>query len=453
MATKPTSLPVWATSTGSTIISGLTATGATFISTVTRGAVYGRIRYTFSGSPSFASVLVGYKLTITGMTDALNNITNAEIYSVDDSADTIDILITSRLDATADETGASGTGTVTDAGALIQVPSSARQSLGHLAPQLPGDGYENWYKNLVYQWCNYLNDFVAGAIDVTQASHGFAAGDAVYESSGTWAKAQGNARATADNVYLVTSVTDTNNFTVARDGRRNITKTSHGYSVNDMLYLDPDTPAGLVNTKPIGNTSRSLGYYVPIGKVSAVADVNNFTINLAIPVEPVFNQIYARYKPTSPSSAVVSFNIDIDNVGSHIDIRGSVTGDGAGHTNVYLTYNSVYNYDTFLGYVSTVGSSSSASWTTNTSGSASEIIIADERNSDNRDLTFSGSFTKGGNFCMYNGMSMTSYPDAFLFCGQGVAENVTTLKIGLNNTIFNGANDYIDLIIHQMPVS
>jgi hypothetical protein len=190
MATKPTSLPTWATSTGSTIVGSLVATSAVFQNTVTQGgANYGQIKFTFSGSPSFASVIVGHKLTISGMAQTLNNFSNAYIYAVDDTADTIDVLLTSRTDATADETGATGAGTVTDAGAIIQEPTTAKKAQGFLTPQAPSDGGMNWFNNLVYQWLYFIND------SAFEAFHKFT-------SAETWAASTG---ATLTRVAVDTS--------------------------------------------------------------------------------------------------------------------------------------------------------------------------------------------------------------------------------------------------------
>jgi hypothetical protein len=449
MATKPTSLPSWATSTGSTIVGSLVATSAVFQNTVTQGgANYGQIKFTFSGSPSFASVIVGHKLTISGMAQILNNFSNAYIYAVDNTAKTIDVLLTSRLDATADETGASGTGTVTDAGAIIQEPTTAKKAQGFLTPQLPNDGSMNWFNNLVYQWCNYLDGFVSGAIEINQA-HTFVVGDVVYVNSGTWADAQGNAIATSTNCYLVIEVTDSSNFTVAKEGRR--TWTAHGLTANTTYYLDPDTAAGLVATKPIGNTSRPLGYYLPVLRV-----VDSNTVDLVIPVEPVFNPVYAEYISTSDGTDLdrTFTNLSSQNVGGIIDVsltckEGTGTVSSVTFTLGGIPSSTAYDDIQFLSTpLAKSGTSNTDEYTIARTTTSSGVM------SSNFTLQMSNSIV------FVHGSSINSNEEINVFAGNIVMPadltditNFDIYDIGASNDTVLEDGDFIRLMIRQMPVA
>ena len=218
-----------------------------------------------------------------------------------------------------------------------------------------------------------------------------------------------------------------------------------------MLYLDPDTAGALVDAKPIGDTSRPLGYYMPIGRVSAVADVDNFTIDLAIPSEPVFNPIYARHKPTSPSSSAPDFtNLSLDSVGRRVVICGSVEGDGAGSTEIGFTYNGVSSgYEGIYGYPNAQGSSET--WTIDNTNT-SDINVAREPGSSNKTLSFDGRLWGGGDIWAYSGQGPINSPEAYTFQSTGPsASDITNIAFNFFNLTFDGDKDFIDLIINQMP--
>lgn len=146
----------WADSTGSTVVGSLTATAAEWVENYTTGGVkYGKIKYTFSGSPDLSGVLPGHYLTVSSMAQTLNNGT-FYIVAADNTAGTITIRQTSRTDATLDETGATGSASVIDAGALIQEPSAAKKAQGFIPGEMVPAQWLNWWMNLVGKWIDYF---------------------------------------------------------------------------------------------------------------------------------------------------------------------------------------------------------------------------------------------------------------------------------------------------------
>lgn len=89
-------------------------------------------------------------------------------------------------------------------------------------------------------------------IIVNQVSHGFAALDVIYDSSGTWAKAKADSISTLSNPPTVVMGVSTNYFLAAFDGR--VTITSHGLTANTTYYLSSATAGLLTSTKPTTST-------------------------------------------------------------------------------------------------------------------------------------------------------------------------------------------------------
>lgn len=194
-------MTVWASSTGSTVVSSLVATAAEWLENYTTGGVeYGKIVYQFNAA-NLSGVLPGHYLTVSGFGNALNNGT-FYIVAVDDTANTITIRNTSRTDATADQTGATGAGTVTDAGALKQAPSAAKflqgfipgekvaaQTLNYLFNLITGK-FTTWGRAAVglsyitstsYTAVDGLGDPRASSVDTTASSWTGSANDDAYE--------------------------------------------------------------------------------------------------------------------------------------------------------------------------------------------------------------------------------------------------------------------------------
>lgn len=92
---------------------------------------------------------------------------------------------------------------------------------------------------------------------ITQASHGFVAGDALKFASSVWAKAQADSAANAEVVGVVESSVDANNFVVVYSGR--ITGLS-GLTANTTYFLSAATAGLLTSTEPstAGQISKPL---------------------------------------------------------------------------------------------------------------------------------------------------------------------------------------------------
>jgi len=158
--TKPTTIPAWATSAGSSIVSGLTITAATWQQNITEGRVtYGLIRYQCNAA-NLSAVLPGHKLTVTGFTNADNNGDNIAIYQANDTDNWIETKSTLRITNSLDETGASGSGAVTDTGALRLMPSTSKNALGFLTPEKPPDGWFNFLFYWIGRWIQFVSDWV-----------------------------------------------------------------------------------------------------------------------------------------------------------------------------------------------------------------------------------------------------------------------------------------------------
>ena len=93
--------------------------------------------------------------------------------------------------------------------------------------------------------------------DVTQATHGFSKGDVLKFASGVYAKSQADSAANAEAIGMISTVEDTDNFTI----------TTHGYisglsglSANTFYFLSPDTAGAITATEPIavGQVSKPI---------------------------------------------------------------------------------------------------------------------------------------------------------------------------------------------------
>jgi len=96
---------------------------------------------------------------------------------------------------------------------------------------------------------------------ITQASHPFTSGSAIYLSGSAYALSYANTASTAEVIGIVESVSG-NDFTVVYEGKATIT--SHGLgNGGDALYLDSGSGANnILNTEPISGISKPVGYVV-----------------------------------------------------------------------------------------------------------------------------------------------------------------------------------------------
>jgi hypothetical protein len=139
------------------------------------------------------------------------------------------------------------------------------------------------------------------SIDVTQATHGLAIEDVIYNNAGTWTKAQSDDRTTL-GIAIVTAVADTSNFTYVSLG--NATFTSHGYTVGSYLYVSEATAGLLTETEPTGITEYS-------NPIAYVADANTLIILPFRPSDALIRSNDHRIASTSTTPYNVT---DIDEI-------------------------------------------------------------------------------------------------------------------------------------------
>jgi hypothetical protein len=201
----------WATSVGGTVVSGLTITAAEWIENQKDGDVlYGLNLCKCSGSPDLSGVLQSHRLDVSGMANPLNDGVHY-IVSADNTGKTITVRMTARTDATANETGSSGSADVYDLGALLQAPSSQKQSQGYIPAEKPNAQQLNWMLNSFGQWTNYLatgDAGIIGAADLTALAAidttGFTGRAALVAGIGTYRWVSGSAL-TADGYTVIDS--------------------------------------------------------------------------------------------------------------------------------------------------------------------------------------------------------------------------------------------------------
>jgi len=110
------------------------------------------------------------------------------------------------------------------------------------------------------------------AIEKNQTAHGFSVLDAIYHDGTSWEKAQANDAETLAE-YVVTEVTDVDNFVAYKFGE--VTVTSHGKTVGEHYFLS-ETVAGGGQTSEPGTYSSPLYY---------VEDVDTIHIEVYRPAE------------------------------------------------------------------------------------------------------------------------------------------------------------------------
>lgn len=86
--------------------------------------------------------------------------------------------------------------------------------------------------------------------DISQATHGLSVGDWVRLSGGSYVEAQANSAANAEVVGVVSAVDDVNTFTLQVAGR--VTGLS-GLTANAVHYLDASTAGAITATEPTGS--------------------------------------------------------------------------------------------------------------------------------------------------------------------------------------------------------
>lgn len=92
---------------------------------------------------------------------------------------------------------------------------------------------------------------------ITQSTHGFAVGDVIYYTGSAYAKAKADANSTSDALGVVSTVTDTDNFTVTTSGY--ISGLS-GLTAGSSFFLSAATAGALTATEPstVGYVSKPI---------------------------------------------------------------------------------------------------------------------------------------------------------------------------------------------------
>lgn len=85
------------------------------------------------------------------------------------------------------------------------------------------------------------------SFSVTQTTHGFLAGNAIYHNGTNWQKARADAASTL-GTHIATSIANTNTFTATQAGR--VTVASHGLVVGQYYYVSDVTAGTLTPTEP-----------------------------------------------------------------------------------------------------------------------------------------------------------------------------------------------------------
>jgi len=484
---KPSKIPSWATSTGSNILTGLTATAAQWQSNITiSGVQYGIIRYTFSGSPNLYTALAGHKLNVTtGFTNTENKVSGAEIYAVNDASDYVDVLSLERLSNSLDETGVSATSTtITDDGARIVEPSASKKAQGYRSPEKPSDGILNWILYYIYLWINVINnnapdgylwgekltagpgisisdngdntklitgDGVISTGTITQASHGFVATDAIYHNGTTWAKAKGDTLATSRSVWIVTSVPTVNTFIAVRAGR--VTVASHGLSVGSIYWLSAATAGALTTTRPVGSTTTPLGYFTQLVYVESTSILHILGGN------PQFNPTYAEYIATGnvALNTLAFSNISLNNVGNTLRYELTAEGDDTSVAIARMKFSAISSGN----YAWTEWDDESGTWGRATGTSQDYFLIG-----DNDGGAAGDNFTVHGKIMRVNANEWHHYSEYVQKPATGSAPELgmargrtTTTSSNLTNIDFGSSSsntrlisgDFIRLIIDRMP--
>lgn len=160
----------------------------------------------------------------------------------------------------------------------------------------------------------------------TQASHGFAAKDMIRHTGSAWAKAQGDTIVKCTGTWFVLAVSGDDFFAV-KSGR--VTLASHGLTAGSLYYLSAATAGLLTTTKPIGDTTTPLGFFLPCVYVES-----STVLHILGNQYPEFNPVLARYVNNGFNATSVTFsNLDLNAYGGAVGFEigvGSDTNSGSG---------------------------------------------------------------------------------------------------------------------------
>lgn len=198
-------------------------------------------------------------------------------------------------------------------------------------------------------------------LGVTQASHGFAVGNAVYHTGSAWAKAKADAVGTAEALGIVSSVPDTGTAQITMAGY--ISGLS-GLTAGTVYFLSDSTAGALTATEPSTEGYVSKPMLVALSTTTGI--VINYrgksipsyssTINLATPQSPSgvalaeFTGIPAGTKRVTVMLHRISFATGSENPAIQLGHAGGYTTSGYGGGYQYSTSTSSVQseYDTAL---------------------------------------------------------------------------------------------------------
>lgn len=268
----------------------------------------------------------------------------------------------------------------------------------------------------------------------TQASHGFAAKDMIRHNGTDWVKAQGDTIVKCTGTWLVMSVSG-NDFYAVKSGR--VTVAGHGLTAGTLYYLSAATAGALTTTKPVGDTTTPLGFFLP-----AVYVESSSVLHVLGQQYPTFNPILAQYINATGSdvNSVTFSNLDLNAYGGAVGFEigvGSATNGGTGRFKARIngstssSYDSVANYDSGSAWAREAVASGDY-WL---AGYVSSFAAFDEPMQVNGKITLS------------NVSNSAAYPimttDFNHKTGQGIARgrytstvtNITSLTFGVEGTI------------------
>lgn len=173
----------------------------------------------------------------------------------------------------------SGTLSLTGTGALkIPVGTSAQQPVG-VQGMIRYDTTANAFQG--FDGTAWSSIGGATTIDrVTQASHGFVAGDVLYMNGATYAKAKADVAATAEVVGMVSRVIDASTFELTTCGE---VSGLSGLTAGENYFLSAATAGALTATEPsvvgqvsvpVGVASSTTSFYVAVKRGTVVGGAN-----------------------------------------------------------------------------------------------------------------------------------------------------------------------------------
>jgi hypothetical protein len=207
-----------------------------------------------------------------------------------------------------------------------------------------GDLIANQIINLVYDGTNFQLTSVYGSVGdninstITQAAHGFVAGDILRFNGTIYVKAQADSAANAQAIGIVSAVVDVDNFTITLSGK--VTGLV-GLTAGVVYFLSPLTAGLLTSTEPTGASqiskllfiadSTTSGYFInsrgrPILSAASQSDQETGTSTIVY-VSPAVQQSH----PSSPKGWV--FANASGGIQSSYNVT-SVTDVGTGEINV-----------------------------------------------------------------------------------------------------------------------